>query len=199
MNALIQFSPRVLDFQNQLTDFMRNEILPAEAAVTSWQAHSETRWLPCPTIEALKQKAKKAGLWNLFLPDTTHGAGLTNLEYAPLAEQMGRVLWASEVFNCNAPDTGNMEVLAHFATEPQKKQWLTPLLNGEIRSAFAMTEPDVGSSDASNIALRIESDGDNYILNGRKWWITGAGDPRCKILIVMGVTNPDADKYARHS
>lgn len=199
MNALIQFSPRALDLQSQLADFMRNDVLPAEQAVASWQAHSETRWLPCPTIEALKQKAKKAGLWNLFLPDTTHGAGLTNLEYAPLAEQMGRVLWASEVFNCNAPDTGNMEVLAHFATEPQKQQWLTPLLNGEIRSAFAMTEPEVGSSDASNIALRIESDGDDYILNGRKWWITGAGDPRCKILIVMGVTNPDADKYARHS
>jgi acyl-CoA dehydrogenase len=199
MNALFNFSPRAQNLQKQLAEFMHDHVLPAEAAVASWQAHSETRWLPCPTIEVLKQKAKDSGLWNLFLPDVTHGAGLSNLEYAPLAEQMGRVLWASEVFNCNAPDTGNMEVLAHFANEQQKQQWLAPLLNGEIRSAFAMTEPDVGSSDASNIALRIESDGDDYILNGRKWWITGAGDPRCKILIVMGVTNPDADKYARHS
>ena len=199
MTTLFNFSPRALELQNQLADFMRSDILPAETAVASWQAHTETRWLPCPTIEALKQKAKIAGLWNLFLPDATHGAGLSNLEYAPLAEQMGRVLWASEVFNCNAPDTGNMEVLAHFASASQKQQWLNPLLNGEIRSAFAMTEPDVASSDASNIALRIESDGDDYVLNGSKWWITGAGDPRCKILIVMGVTNPDADKYARHS
>ncbi len=199
MNALFHFTPRAIALQSQLADFMHSHILPAENAIASWQTHSETRWLPCPTIEALKQKAKDAGLWNLFLPDATHGAGLSNLEYAPLAEQMGRVLWASEVFNCNAPDTGNMEVLAHFASASQKQQWLTPLLNGEIRSAFAMTEPNVASSDASNIALRIESDGDEYVLNGSKWWITGAGDPRCKILIVMGVTNPNADKHARHS
>ena len=199
MNALFNFSPRAQNLQKQLAEFIHDHVLPAEAAVASWQAHSETRWLPCPTIEALKAKAKLEGLWNLFLPDATHGAGLSNLEYAPLAEQMGRVLWASEVFNCNAPDTGNMEVLAHFANEIQKQQWLTPLLNGEIRSAFAMTEPDVASSDASNIALQVETDGDDYVLNGRKWWITGAGDPRCKILIVMGVTNPNADKYSRHS
>lgn len=199
MNTLFNISARTHQLNSQLADFIHNEVLPAEEAVAAWQARNETRWLPCPTIEGLKQKAKTAGLWNLFLPNATHGAGLTNLEYAPLAEQMGRILWASEVFNCNAPDTGNMEVLAHFASESQKQQWLTPLLKGEIRSAFAMTEPDVGSSDASNIALRIESDGDDYVLNGRKWWITGAGDPRCKILIVMGVTNPEADKYTRHS
>ena len=183
----------------QLEDFMQEHVYPAEAEVAAWQNDPSTRWLPCPRIEALKALAKQAGLWNLFLPDAGHGAGLSNRDYAPLAEQMGRVLWASEVFNCNAPDTGNMEVLAHFGSEAHKAQWLEPLLRGEIRSAFAMTEPDVASSDATNIAFRIESDGDDYVLNGRKWWITGAGDPRCQILIVMGVTAPDADKHARHS
>jgi acyl-CoA dehydrogenase len=183
----------------QLEDFMQEHVYPAEAEVAAWQNDPSKRWLPCPRIEALKALAKQAGLWNLFLPDTGHGAGLSNRDYAPLAEQMGRVLWASEVFNCNAPDTGNMEVLAHFGNDAQKARWLEPLLRGEIRSAFAMTEPDVASSDATNIAFRIESDGDDYVLNGRKWWITGAGDPRCQILIVMGVTAPDADKHARHS
>jgi acyl-CoA dehydrogenase len=182
-----------------LSEFMQAYVYPAEAEVAAWQADPSTRWLPCPRIEALKQQAKAAGLWNLFLPDAEHGAGLSNRDYAPMAEAMGRVLWASEVFNCNAPDTGNMEVLAHFGSEAQKARWLEPLLRGEIRSAFAMTEPDVASSDATNIAFRIEADGDDYVLNGRKWWITGAGDPRCAILIVMGVTAPDADKHARHS
>lgn len=192
-------APHAVDLHKQLADFMQSHVYPAEAEVAAWQADPQTHWQTAPVIEKLKQQARQAGLWNLFLPDAEHGAGLSNRDYAPLAEQMGRVLWASEVFNCNAPDTGNMEVLAHFGNATQKAQWLDPLLSGEIRSAFAMTEPDVASSDATNIAFRIESDGDDYILNGRKWWITGAGDPRCKILIVMGVTDPDADKHARHS
>jgi acyl-CoA dehydrogenase len=199
VSTLFPYSARGIALQKQLADFMRESVLPAEPAVQAWQADPTTRWLPCPSIEALKKHAQSAGLWNLFLPNATHGAGLSNLDYAPLAEQMGRVLWASEVFNCNAPDTGNMEVLAHFASEEQKACWLAPLLRGEIRSAFAMTEPEVASSDATNIALNISADGNDYVLNGRKWWITGAGDPRCAILIVMGVTNPDAEKHARHS
>jgi acyl-CoA dehydrogenase len=199
MTTHSDFSPRALELQKQLAEFMQSHVHPAETDVETWQADPATRWTPSPRIEDLKQKARQAGLWNLFLPDAAHGAGLSNLDYAPLAEQMGRVLWASEAFNCNAPDTGNMEVLAHFASDAQKARWLTPLLRGEIRSAFAMTEPDVASSDATNIALKIESDGSDYLLNGRKWWITGAGDPRCEILIVMGVTDPDADKHNRHS
>jgi acyl-CoA dehydrogenase len=187
------------ELQRRLVDFMRDHIYPAEAEVAAWQSDPQTRWLPCPLIETLKSRARDAGLWNLFLPDAEHGAGLSNRDYAPMAEQMGRVLWASEVFNCNAPDTGNMEVLAHFGNDAQKAQWLAPLLRGQIRSAFAMTEPEVASSDATNIALSIRADGSDYVLNGRKWWITGAGDPRCAILIVMGVTNPEADKHARHS
>ena len=182
-----------------LAAFMHARVLPAEAEVAAWQADPATRWTPCPAIERLKAEARAADLWNLFLPDARHGAGLSNRDYAPLAEQMGRVLWAPEVFNCNAPDTGNMELLAHFGDDAQKARWLEPLLRGEIRSAFAMTEPEVASSDATNIALRIARDGDDYVLNGRKWWITGAGDPRCRILIVMGVTDPDADRHARHS
>ncbi len=199
MNSLFSFSPRALELQRQLTAFMAEHVYPAEKEVAAWDADPIKRWTTAPVIESLKKEAKKAGLWNLFLPDKAHGAGLSNLDYAPLAEQMGRVLWASEVFNCNAPDTGNMELLAHFASAEQKAAWLTPLLNGDIRSAFAMTEPDVASSDATNIALRIHRDGDLYVLNGRKWWITGAGDPRCKILIVMGVANPEADKHSQHS
>ena len=199
MNPLFNFSPRALELQQQLAGFMTTHVYPAEKAVAEWDADPAKRWTTAPIIETLKNEAKKAGLWNLFLPDKTHGAGLSNLDYAPLAEQMGRVLWASEVFNCNAPDTGNMELLAHFASAEQKASWLTPLLNGDIRSAFAMTEPGVASSDATNIALRIHADGDHYVLNGRKWWITGAGDPRCKILIVMGVTNPESDKHSQHS
>ncbi len=203
MHSLFNFSARALELQQQLAHFMTSHIYPAEKEVAAWDADAEKRWTTAPIIETLKAEAKKAGLWNLFLPpqkgDVTQGAGLSNLDYAPLAEQMGKVLWSSEVFNCNAPDTGNMELLAHFASTEQKTQWLKPLMDGEIRSAFAMTEPDVASSDATNIALRIERDGNNYMLNGRKWWITGAGDPRCKILIVMGVTNPEAEKHAQHS
>jgi acyl-CoA dehydrogenase len=199
VNPLSPKRDDAVELQRRLVEFMRDHIYPAEPEVAAWQADSTTRWLPCPHIETLKKEAQAAGLWNLFLPDDQDGAGLSNRQYAPLAETMGRVLWASEVFNCNAPDTGNMEVFAHFGTEAQKAEWLAPLLRGEIRSAFAMTEPDVASSDATNIAFRIESDGDDYVLNGRKWWITGAGDPRCKILIVMGVTNPEADRHAQHS
>jgi acyl-CoA dehydrogenase len=199
MTANVNFSPRAQELLARLADFMHSHVYPAEAEVAAWQSDPQTHWQTAPVIEQLKQQARQDGLWNLFLPDAEHGAGLSNRDYAPLAEQMGRVLWASEVFNCNAPDTGNMEVLAHFGNAAQKAQWLEPLLRGEIRSAFAMTEPDVASSDATNIAFRIESDGDHYVLNGRKWWITGAGDPRCRILIVMGVTDPDADKHARHS
>ena len=203
MNTLFNFSARAVELQQHLTTFMAAQVYPAEKEVAAWDADPAKRWTTAPAIESLKKEAKKAGLWNLFLPpqkgEPTHGAGLSNLDYAPLAEQMGRVLWASEVFNCNAPDTGNMELLAHFASAEQKAMWLTPLLNGDIRSGFAMTEPDVASSDATNIALRIHRDGELYVLNGRKWWITGAGDPRCKILIVMGVANPEADKHSRHS
>ncbi|MEO8002877.1 MAG: acyl-CoA dehydrogenase family protein [Arenimonas sp.] len=203
MNSLFNFSPRALELQQRLAAFMAAHVYPAEQEIAAWDADSSKRWTTAPIIETLKAEAKKAGLWNLFLPpqkgESGYGAGLSNLDYAPLAEQMGRVLWASEVFNCNAPDTGNMELLAHFADAEQKAKWLTPLLNGDIRSAFAMTEPDVASSDATNIALRIHRDENHYVLNGRKWWITGAGDPRCKILIVMGVTNPEADKHSQHS
>jgi acyl-CoA dehydrogenase len=158
------------------------------------------RWTPLRTIEDLKPKARAAGLWNLFMPGTEHGgAGLTNQEYAPLAELMGHVLWSSEVFNCSAPDTGNMEVLARYGSAAQQQQWLTPLLAGEIRSAFAMTEPAVASSDATNIEARIRRDGDHYVINGRKWWTSGGGDPRCKILIFMGKTDPDAPRHAQQS
>lgn len=157
---------------------------------------SGDRWRPLDLIEELKDKAKEAGLWNLFLTDVS---GLSNVEYAPLAEMMGRVLWASEVFNCSAPDTGNMEILHLFGTEEQKKEWLEPLLAGEIRSCFAMTEPAVASSDATNIEATISSDGNDYILNGRKWWTTGGGDPRCKLIVFMGKTDPAAPKYLQQS
>ena len=157
------------------------------------------RWTPLALIENLKPKARAAGLWNLFLPDSEYGHGLTNQEYAPLAELMGRVTWASEVFNCSAPDTGNMEVLVRYATAEQRKQWLEPLLAGEIRSGFAMTEPNVASSDATNIEGRIERQGDHYVINARKWWTSGAGDPGCKVLIFMGKTDPSAPRHNQQS
>jgi acyl-CoA dehydrogenase len=187
------------DLGPRVRAFIDSRILPAEAEIEAWDSDTTRRWQVCPRIETLKAQARAEGLWNLFLPDAEHGAGLSNRDYAPLAELMGRSLIAPEIFNCNAPDTGNMEVLHQFGNAAQKARWLTPLLAGEIRSGFAMTEPDVASSDATNIALRIASDGDHLVLDGRKWWTTGAGDPRCRILIVMGVTNPEADVHSRHS
>ena len=181
---------------------MAEHVYPAEPAFwAEIQANTAAgkRWTPLQVIEQLKPKARAAGLWNLFLPESELGAGLTNQEYAPLAEIMGAVPWASEVFNCSAPDTGNMEVLVRYGTAEHKKRWLEPLLAGEIRSAFAMTEPAVASSDATNIEARIERDGDDYVINGRKWWTSGAGDPRCQIFIFMGKTDPQAARHSQQS
>ena len=184
----------------KLIAFMNEHVYPNEARFEAWLAAAPSRWSePPPLLEALKQQARAQGLWNLVLPDEEWGAGLTNLEYAPLCEIMGRSHIAPEVFNCSAPDTGNMELLAKYGSAAQKKQWLVPLLEGRIRSAFAMTEPDVASSDATNIALSIVRDGDSYLLNGRKWWITGAPHPHCQIFIVMGKTNPDAARHEQQS
>ncbi|HZC07894.1 MAG TPA: acyl-CoA dehydrogenase family protein [Ktedonobacterales bacterium] len=184
----------------RLTAFMERYVYPNERVYHEQIAASGNPFHHTEIVDELKVRAKAEGLWNLFLPDTRYGAGLTNLEYAPLAEQMGRAPWASEVFNCAAPDTGNMEILAQFGTEEQKARWLRPLLDGEIRSAFAMTEPDVASSDATNIQLTMRREGDEYVLNGRKWWTTGAGRPHCKILIVMGKTDPNgADIHRQQS
>jgi len=194
------YSEKVNELRKQLSDFMDRYIYPNEQTYRDQIAASGNPHHHAEIIDELKVKAKAQSLWNLFLPDDKYGAGLTNLEYAPLAEIMGRVSWSSEVFNCAAPDTGNMEILAQFGTPEQKKEWLMPLLNGEIRSAFAMTEPDVASSDATNIQLTIKRDGDKYVLNGRKWWISGAARERCKIFIVMGKTEPDSpDRYRQQS
>src|SRR3954466_1273664 len=193
-----EFSARVRELQEQLTDFMESHIYPNEALHEEQVAAD--RWAQPPIMEELKVEAQKRGLWNLFLPNEEWGAGLNNLEYAPLAEIMGRsVDMAPEATNCAAPDTGNMEVLAEFASREQQEQWLPPLLNGEIRSAFAMTEPDVASSDAANIATRIERRGDDYVINGRKWWTSGAPHPNCKILILMGKTDPEGPPYRQQS
>ncbi len=192
------YSPRVKALQERLLAFMDEHIYPNEHLYYA-HARSDARWTPVPIIEALKPKAKAAGLWNLFLPESERGAGLTNLEYAPLCEIMGRSPIAPEVFNCSAPDTGNMEVLERYGTPEQKERWLRPLLAGEIRSCFAMTEPEVASSDATNIQASIRRDGDTYVVNGRKWWTSGAGDPRCKIAIFMGKTNPDAPRHVQQS
>ncbi|WP_140636373.1 acyl-CoA dehydrogenase family protein [Methylibium rhizosphaerae] len=196
------YSPRTKDLQARVRAFMEAHVYPNEAryfAEIEANTQAGRRWTPLPVIEELKPKARAAGLWNLFLPESELGAGLTNQEYAPLAEIMGAVPWASEVFNCSAPDTGNMEVLVRYGTEEQKKRWLAPLLQGEIRSAFAMTEPAVASSDATNIESRIERQGDEYLVNGRKWWTSGAGDPRCRIYIFMGKTDPDAPRHSQQS
>ena len=202
------YSPKTKELQAKLLQFMDDHIYPAEAAYAAELAANTAvgkRWTPLQTIENLKLKAQAAGLWNLFLPVDTaeasgyHGAGLTNQEYAPLAEIMGRVLWSSEVFNCSAPDTGNMETIARYGDAENKARWLKPLLEGKIRSAFAMTEPDVASSDATNIATRIERQGDEYVINGRKWWTSGAMDPRCSVFITMGKTNPDAPRHSQQS
>jgi acyl-CoA dehydrogenase len=198
--ASMQFehSAKVKELQKRLTAFMDEHVYPNEKLVHE-QIESGDRWQPVPIIEQLKPKARTAGLWNLFLPDKEFGAGLTNLEYAPLCEIMGRSIFAPEVFNCSAPDTGNMEVLAQYGTPEQQDRWLRPLLAGEIRSCLAMTEPDVASSDATNIQSSIVRDGDHYVINGRKWWSSGAGDPRCKIAIFMGKTNPKAETHKQQS
>jgi acyl-CoA dehydrogenase len=194
------YSPRCQEYLDRVRAFMDAHIYPNEATYSEQLAgFGDNRWQVIPIVEELKEKAKAADLWNLFLPESDKGAGLSNLDYAPLAEEMGRVLWSSEVFNCAAPDTGNMEVLARYGSPEQQKQWMEPLLAGKIRSAFLMTEPEVASSDATNIQCKIERDGDEYVINGRKWWSSGAGDPRCAIYIVMGKSDPDADKYRQQS
>ncbi len=185
----------------KLESFMDRHIYPNEQAYFDWVSNHANLWKHWPGLDGLKEKAKEEGLWNLFLPHEygEWSPGLTNLEYAPLAEIMGRVPWSSEVFNCAAPDTGNMEVLAKFGTPAQQKQWLRPLLDGDIRSAYVMTEPQVASSDATNIETDIRADGDDYVINGRKWWISGIMDPRCKLLLIMGKTNPDAARHVQQS
>jgi acyl-CoA dehydrogenase len=196
------YSERTEQLRQRVGAFMAAHVVPAEARYwTELETNTQAgkRWTPLQVIEDLKPKARAAGLWNLFLPESELGAGLKNAEYAPLAEIMGRVPWASEVFNCSAPDTGNMEVLVRYGTAEHKERWLKPLLAGEIRSAFAMTEPAVASSDATNIEARIEKRGDEYVINGRKWWISGAGDPRCKVMIFMGKTDPTAARHSQQS
>ena len=194
---LPEISARSRELGDRLAAFFERHIYPSEARFLEQVA--QQRWQVPPIIDELKAKARAEKLWNLFLPESELGAGLTNLEYAPLCEVMGRTPWAPEIFNCSAPDTGNMEVLARYGTKAQQDQWLAPLLDGKIRSCFAMTEPDVASSDATNIRSTIVRDGTDYVINGRKWWISGAGDPRCKIAIFMGLTNPNADTHKRQS
>jgi acyl-CoA dehydrogenase len=190
-------SRRTQDLLERLNAFMDAHVYPNEQRYLEEVAAD--RWGHPPVLEELKAKAKAAGLWNLFLPESEHGAGLTNLEYAPLCEVMGRVHFSAQIFNCSAPDTGNIETLIRYGTEAQKADWLQPLLDGEIRSAFAMTEPDVASSDATNIAATIRRDGDDYVLNGRKWWISGVGDRSCKVMIFLGRSSEDGPKHQRHS
>ena len=193
-----EYSNKVKDLQDKLTNFMNEHVYKNES-VYKEEVEKGGRWCVPKIMEDMKSKAKAQGLWNLFLPESDLGAGLTNTEYAPLCEIMGRSPIGAEVFNCSAPDTGNMEVLVRYGTKEQQNQWLKPLLNGEIRSAFAMTEPDVASSDASNIQASIDKKGDEYVINARKWWTSGAMDPRCKIMIFMGKTDPNADKYKQQS
>ncbi|OSI79136.1 acyl-CoA dehydrogenase family protein [Bradyrhizobium canariense] len=198
-------SAKQTEWLDRVKCFIANYVRPALPVYEQQQRAAGDRWELPPILEALKKQARAKGLWNLFLPPSLHednefrGAGLSNLEYAMLAEEMGRIGWASEVFNCSAPDTGNMEVLVRYGTKEQKQQWLKPLMNAEIRSAFLMTEPAVASSDATNIETRIERDGDHYIINGRKWWASGVGDPRCKIAILMGKTDPNAPRHQQQS
>jgi acyl-CoA dehydrogenase len=192
-------SPRAQKLAAVMRGFMDEHVFPNESVYVSQQAELPDRWHVPAILEELKQKAKVYELWNLFLPESELGAGLTNFEYAPLAEQMGWSFMAPEIFNCSAPDTGNMEVLVRYGTDEQKEEWLEPLLNGEIRSSFAMTEPDVASSDATNIECSIQKDSDFYVITGRKWWASGAMDPRCKVMILMGKTNPRASKYQQQS
>jgi alkylation response protein AidB-like acyl-CoA dehydrogenase len=196
------YSPRQREWMKRVGDFMESHIHPAEETYARQMQEARDKgnpWIVVPVVEELKKKARPLGLWNLFLNESEHGAGLTNLEYAPLCEMMGHVGFASESFNCSAPDTGNMEVLERYGSPYQQDKWLKPLLAGEIRSAFLMTEPAVASSDATNIATRIERKGDNYVINGRKWWSSGVGDPRCKVAIVMGKTDPEKDRHSQQS
>ena len=195
---IFETTERARDLHSRVSRFMDEHVFPNEALAARQTAEGD-RWEPVPIIETLKAKAKAEGLWNLFLPESGHGAGLTNLEYAPLCELMGRSAIGAEPFNCSAPDTGNMETLVRYASEEVRREWLVPLLAGEIRSAFCMTEPDVASSDATNIRARIERDGGHYVLNGRKWWSSGAGDPRCRVFIFMGKTDPEAPRHRQQS
>lgn len=196
---LKELSPKAEELRGKLLEFMDDYVYPNEATVEKYLQEAEDRWTIPPIIEELKEKAKEQGLWNLFLDHPEYGAGLSNYDYSHLCEIMGRSLIAPELFNCNAPDTGNMEVFVKYGTEEQKKQWLEPLLRGEIRSCFSMTEPAVASSDATNIQSSIVRDGDEYVINAKKWWTTGAMDPRCKIAIVMGKTDPNAAKHQQQS
>ncbi len=198
-NMNFEYSDRVKELQERVTAFMEEVVYPNEAVFKRQLDEGASRWDEPPIMEEMQAKAKAAGLWNLFLPDSEHGAGLTNVEYAPLCEIMGRSMIGPDVFNCNAPDTGNMEVLVRYGSEEQKEKWLVPLLNGEIRSCFSMTEPSVASADATNMEATIERDGDEYVINGRKWWSSGAGSSRCKIAIVMGISNPEGPKHERHA
>src|SRR5580765_5820309 len=196
------YMPKQKEWMKRISEFMDANIYPAEPVYAAQMDEARKKgnpWIVVPVVEELKAKAKKQGLWNFFLNESEHGAGLTNLEYAPLAELMGKVGFASEVFNCSAPDTGNMEVLERYGSPYQQDKWLKPLLAGEIRSAFLMTEPAVASSDATTIATRIERRGDHYVINGTKWWSSGVGDPRCKIMIVMGKNTTDGDRHSQQS
>ena len=196
-----EYSEKSKELQQRLISFIEIHVVPIEQEYITFQSATKNNWTRFPKIEALKQKAKDAGLWNLFLPKDYGdlSPGLSNLEYAPLAEIMGRKIWVSEIFNCAAPDTGNMEVLAKYGDKAQKEKWLTPLMNGEIRSAFLMTEPEVASSDATNIETSIVLEGDEYVINGRKWWSSGAMDPNCKVAIVMGKSDPNAARHQQQS
>lgn len=196
-----EYSEKSKELQQRLLSFIEAHVVPIEQEYITFQSATKNNWTRFPKIEVLKQKAKDAGLWNLFLPKDYGdlSPGLSNLEYAPLAEIMGRKIWVSEIFNCAAPDTGNMEVLAKYGDKAQKEQWLTPLMNGEIRSAFLMTEPEVASSDATNIETSIVLEGDEYVINGRKWWSSGAMDPNCKVAIVMGKSDPNAARHQQQS
>ncbi|QJD58443.1 acyl-CoA dehydrogenase [Pseudomonas sp. gcc21] len=192
------YSPKVKELRERVDAFMQEHVFPAES-VFHQQVNEGDRWQPTAIVEELKKKARAEGLWNLFLPESELGAGLTNLEYAPLAELMGRSGLASEAFNCSAPDTGNMETIVRYGSEEHKEKWLKSLLEGEIRSCFGMTEPGVASSDATNMQANAHREGDEWVINGRKWWTSGACDPRCKIMIFMGLTNPDAPRHQQHS
>ncbi|MEE2777660.1 MAG: acyl-CoA dehydrogenase family protein [Acidobacteriota bacterium] len=195
---MFKLSDRARDYRDRVRGFIDREILPVESTYDHQARECGFEKAP-PILDELKAKARAEGLWNLFLPDSERGAGLSNLEYAPICEAMGINFWCCEVFNCNPPDTGNMEILERFATEGQKEQWLVPLLDGKIRSCFGMTEPDVASSDATNIRTRIERDGDHYVINGRKWWSSGASDPRCRLMILMGKTDPQGPRHGQQS